>query len=37
MASATATSRLEIPADSMSAPERINAGSAMIGNEFTDV
>ena len=37
MASATATRRLEMPADSMSAPERINAGSAMMGNEFTDV
>ena len=36
-ASATATSRLEMPADSINAPERINAGSAMIGNEFTDV
>ena len=35
--SATATSRLEIPADSMRAPDRIKAGNAIMGKEFTDV
>ncbi len=35
--SATATSRLEIPADSIRAPDRIKAGNAIMGNELTEV
>ena len=37
MASATATKRRDMPAASMRAPERMKAGSAMMGKEFTEV